>query len=64
MSNTPISYSQRADASHESEASALCNVYRLVVDSAKQRGHIPDKSGPADAKGPKYDRARAIVHDR
>jgi hypothetical protein len=32
----------------ETELSALANVYRLVLDSAKRRGRLPDKSGPDD----------------
>jgi hypothetical protein len=29
----------------------------------KQRGRLPDKSGPDDAKGSKHDSAKASIHE-
>lgn len=50
MPNPDVAYTQRPDAGAERELSALANVYRLILDSAKQRGRLPDKSGPDDEK--------------
>jgi hypothetical protein len=50
-SEPSISYAPRSDTTPEAEASALANVYRLILDSAKKRGRLPDKSGPEDVKG-------------
>jgi hypothetical protein len=44
MIQTPrIDYRTRDDATPHAEINALANVYRLVLDSAKQRGHNPDE---------------------
>jgi hypothetical protein len=32
------------------ELSALANVYAFILDGAKKRGRLPDKSGPDDAE--------------
>ncbi len=50
MNEPAISYTARSDAAPETEASALANVYRLILDSAKKRGRLLDKSGPDDAR--------------
>jgi hypothetical protein len=63
--NRGIIYLPRHDATPEAEASALANVYRLILSGAKKRGRLPDKSGPDDAmKGSRNDRARIIIPDR
>jgi hypothetical protein len=51
MSSPQITYTPRSDTTPEAEASALANVYRRILDSAKKRGRLPDKSGPEDVKG-------------
>ena len=43
-----ISYAPRRDATPEAEVSALAACYRIILDSAKTRGPLPDKSGPDD----------------
>jgi hypothetical protein len=57
VSSTRITYSQRPDSIQEAETSALANVYRLVLDSAKKRGRLLDKSGPDDGTKSKEDSA-------
>jgi len=52
-----IAYRARDDATPESEASALANVYRLALDSAKKRGRLPDECGPDDGTKVKEDSA-------
>jgi hypothetical protein len=49
MSSAHISYSQRSDATSESELAALSNVYRFIIHSSSKRGRLLDKSGPHDA---------------
>jgi hypothetical protein len=48
MSNPRINYTPRAGATPKAELSALANVYRLILDSAKNGGRLPDKSGLDD----------------
>jgi hypothetical protein len=43
-------YSPRPEATPEAELTALANVYAFVLDSAKNRGRLPDKSGPDDVR--------------
>ena len=50
MPNPAFAYTQRPDTGVERELSALANVYRLILESAKQSGRLPDKSGPDDEK--------------
>jgi len=50
MSEPAISYTARSDAAPEAEAYALANAYRFILDSAKKRGRLLDKSGPEDAR--------------
>jgi len=66
MDKPSISYSARPDTTAESELSALANVYRLLLDSAKKRGRLLDKSGPDDAKerSENDSSARTIIPDR
>jgi hypothetical protein len=45
-----IAYTQRADVTSEDELNALVNVYRLIIESARKRGRLLDKSGPEDAR--------------
>jgi hypothetical protein len=45
-----IVYTPRCDATPEMELSALANVYAFILDGAKKRGRLPDKSGPDDAE--------------
>jgi hypothetical protein len=50
MIQTPrIDYRARGDATTESQASALANVYRFLIHSSSKRGRLLDKSGPRDA---------------
>ena len=49
MNSARITYSQHPEATAEAEFTALANVYRLALDSAKKRGRLPDKNGRADA---------------
>lgn len=61
-SESRIVYRPRADARPEHEANALAAVYGLILDSAKRRGRLSDKSGPNDAmKGSSNDRADTIL---
>jgi hypothetical protein len=53
MNSPHVAYSPRRDATPETELSALCDAYRFILESAKKRGRLPDKSGPNDAKGSK-----------
>jgi hypothetical protein len=50
MSSPFVSYTPHPDATPETEISALAACYRIVLDSAKKRGRLLDKSGPDDAK--------------
>jgi hypothetical protein len=43
-----ITYAPRPDALREAELTALAACYRIILDSAKKRGRLPDKSGPED----------------
>jgi hypothetical protein len=62
MSNPRISYARRPDDTQATELCALANVYLLLLESAKKRGRVPDKSCPDDAmKGPKHDRANTSI---
>jgi hypothetical protein len=45
-----IAYSPRPDATPEGERTALANVHRFILERAKKRGRLPDKSGPNDAE--------------
>jgi hypothetical protein len=51
-----ITYAARSDAPPEAEISALAAVYRIVL-GAKQKGRLPDKSGPDDGTKVKEDSA-------
>jgi hypothetical protein len=51
MSEPRISYSGYLDTTPEAEMSALANVYRLILDSAKKRGRSYREGGPEDVKG-------------
>jgi hypothetical protein len=63
MTQTPrIVYRARDDATPEAQASALSNIYRLILGGAESRGRLPDKNAPDDAKGPKHDRANYSIH--
>ena len=65
MSSPRITYTRRSDSAQEAEQSALAACYRIILDSAKKRGRLLDKSGPDDAmKGSKSDRARTIIPNR
>ena len=57
MNSPRITYAPRPDATPAGEVAALTSVYALLLDSAKKRGRIPDKSGPDDRKGLKHDPA-------
>ena len=48
MSNPRITYTSRSDTTAETELAALANVYRIILDSAKKRGRLLNKSGPED----------------
>jgi len=63
MSSARISYTTRLDTTQEAEATALANVYRLILDSAMKRGRNPDKSGLGDAERSLSDGARNIIQD-
>ena len=53
MPDSGVYYSPRPEATPEAELSALANVYAFVLDSAKNRGRLSDKSGPDDAEDTK-----------
>jgi hypothetical protein len=57
MNSARITYSPGPDATPEAEFSALATAYAFILDSAKKRGRLRDKSGPDDAKGSVHDRA-------
>jgi hypothetical protein len=50
VDNPRVTYTPRPDATPEGELTSLASVYRLVLDSAKKRGRLPDKGGPEDAR--------------
>ena len=51
MTQTPrIVYRTRDDATPEAEVAAVAAVYRFIIEGARKRGRLPDKSGPDDAK--------------
>jgi hypothetical protein len=50
MSKPRINYAPRPDPTPEAESSALAAVYRLIIESARKRGRLLDKSGPEDAR--------------
>jgi hypothetical protein len=50
MNSPRITYAPRPDATPAGEVAALTSVYAFLLDSAKKRGCIPNKSGPDDAK--------------
>jgi hypothetical protein len=50
-----IVYCERHDATAETEIATLANVYRLVIESANQRGRLHDKSDLSDVKGQRND---------
>jgi hypothetical protein len=58
-----IIYRARNDATPEMEASALANIYRLIVDSQGKRGRLLDTGGPDAMKGSKNDRAISGIHE-
>ena len=45
-----VTFRPHADATPETELTALVNAYAFLLDSAKKRGRFPDKSGPDDTK--------------
>jgi hypothetical protein len=45
-----VTYRPHADATPEAEFSAITDAYAFLLDSAINRGRLPDKSGPDDAK--------------
>jgi len=48
MGSPRVTYVSCSDATPKAEISALANVYRVILDSAKKRGRLLDKSGPDD----------------
>jgi hypothetical protein len=46
MSNPRITYDQHSNSTPQTELSALANIYRLVVESAKKKA--APASGPSD----------------
>ncbi len=61
MNSSHIVYTPRPDATPETEISALADAYRLILDSAKKRGRLPDKSGPDDGTKVQGDSADAPI---
>jgi hypothetical protein len=55
-----VTFQPRPDATPEAELSALANAYAFILESAKKRGRLPDKSGPDDARKEKD--ARTYLH--
>jgi len=51
MNSPYITYSRRPDVKPEDELNALAACYRIILDSAEQRGRLPDKNDPEDVKG-------------
>jgi hypothetical protein len=49
-SSPAVCYAPRPDTIPEAEIGALAAIYRLVIDSANERGRPRDKSGPVDAR--------------
>jgi len=60
-----IIYRPYPDTTPATEISALSLVYKLCLEKchARERGRLPDKSGPDDAKGSKHDRAKSSIHE-
>jgi hypothetical protein len=54
MSGLAINYAARADATTETELSAVANVYRFVLDCHAKKVAAPE-SRPDDAKGSQHD---------
>jgi hypothetical protein len=50
MDRVNVTYTPRPDATPETELSALSGVYAFILDCAKKRGRLPDRSGPEDAR--------------
>ena len=51
MSSPRITYTVRTDSTTaEGELNALASVYKVVIDSARKRGRLSDKSDPDDAE--------------
>jgi hypothetical protein len=64
MSSRHIVYVSHSDSTREAQASALANVYRLVLDSANRNAVAMTSTDGSDAmKGPKNDRARPIIQE-
>ena len=58
MDNPRVTYTLRPDATPEGELTSLASVYRFILDSAKKRGRLLDKSGPEDARKDKDARTK------
>ncbi len=50
MSAIRTTYAPRPGTTPEVELDVLANVYKLILDSGKKRGHLPGKSGPENAR--------------
>jgi hypothetical protein len=50
VADPAVTYATRPDATPKAELSALTAIYRLVINSANERGRFRDKSGPVDAR--------------
>jgi len=57
MDKPRISYTPHPDVTPAAEQSVLATCYRIILDSAKTRGRLPDKSGPDDGTEFKEDSA-------
>jgi hypothetical protein len=57
MNNARIVYVQHEGITPQAELSAVAACYRIILESAKQRGRLPDKSGPYDGTKVKEDSA-------
>jgi hypothetical protein len=49
VSGAQVTYTPQLGTTPQGERAALSNAYAFILDSAKKRGRIPDKSGPDDA---------------
>ena len=63
MDRPSISYVPRPDTTPETELSALCNVYKLIIDHAKKNAAGMTSTNGDDAKGSRDDRARNIIQE-
>jgi hypothetical protein len=57
-----VRYSPRDDATAEMEAAALSACYRIILESAKNRGLIPRAPRPLAKRSGAPDLTRSVLH--